>query len=109
MSPNPPRPIIGTPVALPAPERHEEFHELEAEHVQHLCCRNRPACIDIAIARDWPTFTCHGCRAYEPMDPDQWRDDVKGLIACLSVMVASLHSTSDQPPVRRLLRRLRSR
>ena len=109
MSPNPPRPIIGLPVALPSPERHEEFHELDAENIQHLCCTHRPACLDIAIERDWPTFTCHGCHAYAPMDPDRWREDVKGLIACLAVMVASIQSTSDQPPVRRLLRRLRSR
>jgi hypothetical protein len=105
MSPNPPR------YDLPplAPERHEEFHELDAEHIQRLCCTHRVACLDIAIAQGWPTFACCSCRAYQPMDADQWRDDVKGLIACLAVMVASIKSTGDQPPVRRLLRRLRSR
>ena len=75
--------------------------------MQRLNCANRPECLDIAIAQRWPSFACHGCKAYVHMTGDQIRADVGPLISCRAVIVASLFNLDDRPGMGRFFRRMR--
>ena len=42
-----------------------------------MFCRDYSACLDVAVARHWPSFTCTYCRDFSPiiLDAAAWEED----------------------------------
>jgi len=81
---------MAVPAPAPAPkEAIATQDEEEAAARSRLDCVSRPACIEIAIDRNWRAFACAGCSAYEPMSRGQLLDEAPGLLALLGWMVTA--------------------
>lgn len=66
-----------TLIPVPRPKKCEEIRDPEhAPLVRKLQCRSYDACLDIAVARDWPSFTCVSCDAFAQMSPEELARDV---------------------------------
>ena len=60
----------GTPVRYMAVESCDEVK-------RNVFCRNYGECLNYAIAKKWPGFSCHSCESYERemLDGDALNDD----------------------------------
>ena len=65
----------------------------DAADLRQLDCTNARACLEVAIRRGWPAFTCSSCTSYQPPDQVQQRRDVIGLMALQGL--AGIGSESD--------------
>ena len=53
-------------------------------------CAAYGRCLDVAIKRKWPGFTCRKCHAFEPLmlDPREWAADS---LACIALIYVTEH------------------
>ena len=51
---------------LPNPVSRRLIDPAKSAVARRLLCRTYDACLDVAIARDWPGFACTSCNAYVP-------------------------------------------
>jgi hypothetical protein len=77
-----------------------------------ILCAGYERCLDQAVKKKWPGFSCQKCRAFEPLelDPSEWLLDT---LACTALMyVAEFQSSFKQKPRGNIvvrLQRIRSR
>jgi hypothetical protein len=55
----------------------------DAPAVRRLNCRYYDRCLDVADVQNWPGFTCNGCDAFVPIDAEQERCDLVGMVEML--------------------------
>ncbi len=53
-------------------------------------CAGYKGCLDLAVKRKWPGFTCRKCHAFEPLvfDPTEWSADT---LACIALIYVTEH------------------
>jgi hypothetical protein len=68
----------------PQPRYLPIYEQDDADRRRKLDCRRYNTCLDIAIARDWPTFACDDCPAFARSNGEQQRHDVVQLLALLA-------------------------
>lgn len=68
----------------PSPTPHLDAERTDdAPNVRRLNCRYYDRCLDVADVQNWPGFTCHGCDAFVPIDAEQERADLVGMVEML--------------------------
>ncbi|MEM5786136.1 MAG: hypothetical protein AAGU11_02385 [Syntrophobacteraceae bacterium] len=66
----------GTPVKYMAVDTCEKV-------MRNVFCRNYSECLDEAITKKWPGFSCQGCESYERemLEGDELNDDYERCVA----------------------------
>lgn len=60
----------------------------EAASVRRLHCRRMAECAGVAARAGWRTFDRVGCAVRDDMDPDELRDDLRGIADALTHYVS---------------------
>ena len=60
---------------------------------RRVLCAGYERCLDQAVKKNWPGFSCQKCRAFEPLrlDPTEWLVDS---LACTALLYVAEHPSN---------------
>ncbi len=61
------------------PRRHLPVLAEEAMQVRRIYCSHYSFCLNVAVARNWPGFTCAACFDYAPINAEINEADLEGM------------------------------
>lgn len=70
----------------PQPFRLAVIDSDQMDGVRRLHCRYYDECLEIADERNWPSFTCGECKAFEPINARGEKRDLLGLLECAAAL-----------------------
>jgi len=85
---------------MPLPIYGRVLDEDDAALNRQLHCRRYNECLNFAVRNDWPGFVCTSCVTYDPMDRDEFFQDVDAFGDLLKRMAQVSFTSGERAWVR---------